>query len=72
MAQWFGPKRFGFGIGPRSWQGWLVTALLLAAIAGSRLLTPEALGLPHWARPAFIGVALLAYLGIMALTTRDD
>ncbi len=22
---WFGPKRHGVGIGPTSWQGWLVT-----------------------------------------------
>ena len=29
MAGWFGPKRNGYGIGPRGWQGWLATALLL-------------------------------------------
>jgi hypothetical protein len=21
---WFGPKRFGIGISPQTWQGWLV------------------------------------------------
>ena len=21
---WFGPKRTGYGIGPRTWQGWAV------------------------------------------------
>jgi hypothetical protein len=26
---WFGPKRFGYGYGPRSWQGWVVTAVLV-------------------------------------------
>jgi hypothetical protein len=25
---WFGPKRFGVGFGPRTWQGYLVTAVL--------------------------------------------
>ena len=26
---WFGPKRFGWGYGPRTWQGYLVTAILV-------------------------------------------
>jgi hypothetical protein len=26
---WFGPRRFGFGYGPRTWQGWAVSAVLL-------------------------------------------
>jgi hypothetical protein len=25
---WFGAKRFGYGFGPRTWQGYLVTAVL--------------------------------------------
>ncbi|MFK4495015.1 hypothetical protein ABH936_002144 [Dermacoccus sp. GAS27A] len=32
---WFGPKRIGWGISPRTWQGYLVTiigSLVLAAI----------------------------------------
>lgn len=24
---WFGPKRFGVGIGPRTWQGWVIVVL---------------------------------------------
>ena len=27
---WFGQKRFGYGFGPRTWQGYLVTAILAA------------------------------------------
>ena len=26
---WFGPHRIGFGWGPRTWQGYVVTALVL-------------------------------------------
>jgi hypothetical protein len=29
---WFGPKRIGFGYGPRTWQGFLVTGLSVVAI----------------------------------------
>jgi hypothetical protein len=28
---WFGPKRFGYGIGPQTWQGWLLVAVSAAA-----------------------------------------
>jgi len=36
---WFGPKRFGWGIGPRTWQGWAVTVVVAAAfVVGSRAL----------------------------------
>ncbi|GGE72292.1 hypothetical protein [Niveispirillum cyanobacteriorum] len=32
---WFGPKQFGIGYGPRSWQGWLLTAAYaLVAVGG--------------------------------------
>jgi hypothetical protein len=26
---WFGRKRYGYGWGPRTWQGWLITGALL-------------------------------------------
>ncbi len=29
---WFGPKRFGVGIGPASWQGWVLTIVVAIAI----------------------------------------
>jgi hypothetical protein len=29
---WFGPKRIGFGYGPRTWQGYLVTAVMAAVL----------------------------------------
>jgi len=31
---WFGPKKIGFGWGPRTWQGWLIMALITAAVIG--------------------------------------
>ena len=33
MGPWLGPKRIGYyGIGPTSWQGWLVTVLMLGIV----------------------------------------
>jgi hypothetical protein len=36
---WFGAKRFGYGFGPRTWQGYLITGILaLFAIAVGTLV----------------------------------
>jgi hypothetical protein len=72
MPQWFGPKTVGYGIGPRSWQGWLATAIFVVAVIGSSFVKPESVGLPHWTRAAFIGILLLAYLGLAAATYGED
>ena len=36
---WFGPKRFGIGYGPRTWQGAVVTVVLVLLVAGTAVLT---------------------------------
>jgi hypothetical protein len=36
---WFGPKRIGWGVSPRSWEGWVATLVFVAGLAASvRLL----------------------------------
>ena len=32
---WFKPRRYGYGAAPVTWQGWLVTILAAAVVAGS-------------------------------------
>jgi hypothetical protein len=32
---WFGPKRIGWGYRPQTWQGWLVTAIMVAVLIGA-------------------------------------
>lgn len=27
---WFGPKRFGWGYSPRTWEGWAIVGLFVA------------------------------------------
>ena len=51
MADWFAPKRYGYGAGsPIAWQGWVVLGVFIAAItvAGFTLL-PKHWGLYIWA-----------------------
>jgi len=36
MADWFAPKRYGYGAGlPIAWQGWALLIFYVAVIAGS-------------------------------------
>ena len=58
--------------GPRSWQGWLATAILLVIVIGSRFVKPESFGLPGWSRLALIGVVVTAYLLLVCFTYKDD
>lgn len=32
--QWFGPKRYGWGFSPRTWEGWVVLLLLGVVLVG--------------------------------------
>jgi hypothetical protein len=48
---WFGPKRLGFGIGPRSWQGWC----LIAVFAVASLVARQFIRMPGY--PVLVGVA---------------
>jgi hypothetical protein len=44
MRAWFGPKFTGFGFSPRTGQGWLATAGLVAGLVYHRFFfRPEAL-----------------------------
>lgn len=39
---WFGSKRLGLGVGPRSWQGWVTTAVYIALMIGlPRVISPR-------------------------------
>jgi hypothetical protein len=65
--RWFGPKKFG-GIGPRSWQAWVVIALYLAVVVG---VVPN-LGLPHASKHQVWGITTMILIGIMLLTYKSE
>lgn len=70
---WFGPKKIGWGVSPRSWQGWVVTAIFIAILAASmRWLRPyleQNTGWPPMALGlAIVGGWLAVYLGVIWLT----
>lgn len=44
---WFAPKRYGYGAGlPISWEGWVLTGLLLGFAIGGQFLLPPELHIP--------------------------
>lgn len=64
MAEWFAPRRFGYGAGlPISWQGWLVTAIFMAVVIGAAILFE---GQPM----IFVGILIPATLALLVITAR--
>ena len=69
---WFGPKRFGFGASPASWQGWLATALLILALIADHKVPYARWGWPGWAHQSGSVVALILFLIVVWLTYSSD
>jgi hypothetical protein len=74
---WFGPKRFGWGASPQTWEGWAITlamvALLAAAIRWLRPVLEEGTGLPRDA--VVLGIVagwLFVFLGVIWLTYQRE
>ena len=72
MAPWFGPKTVGYGIGPTSWQGWLVTVLVIAVAAGAALMMTRMPAVPRWVSLAIMALDLVGFIGIIAAKTESD
>ena len=64
MAEWFAPKRYGYGSGlPISWQGWLITiAYLVVVIGAATFLSDEPI--------IFFGILVPATLALIVITAR--
>jgi hypothetical protein len=61
QTAWFGPKRWGWGWSPASWQGWAVTLLFGALGQFAKSLPPR--------RRVLATLALVAgFFGVVALT----
>lgn len=63
---WFGPKRFGYGYAPQTWQGFVVTALSLVLVVVVAAIT-------HAHSALFIGAIVLVvvvHLVIIAVQRR--
>lgn len=70
---WFGPKTIGWGVAPKSWQGWAVTVALVGLIALSvRWLGPavsESSGGDHVVITPLIALGWFAIYGVIIWLT---
>ncbi len=67
--RWFGPKTFGWGASPASWEGWVATGVFVVALVGVSLLIQPTDSAPAWIAR---GVVLAAFLAVVAATYRRD
>lgn len=65
---WFGPRSFGWGASPASWEGWAATCAMIAGMVIAGLIfQPDSVA--SWAAR---GVVIAVYLVVVALTYRSD
>ena len=65
-AEWFVPKRYGFGAVPITWQGWALVLGYVALLAGGRFLLRRTL-------IGYVSIAAMvtvAFIEVCARTTR--
>ena len=67
MADWFAPKRYGYGGGvPIAWQGWVITFVSLGIVVGATQLLNRSV----WAMGSIIATATAIFLVIVVKNTR--
>ena len=67
MADWFAPKRYGYGAGrPIAWQGWALVIAYLALLFGATQLLHDS----PWAMASVIVTASCIFIIIVTKTTR--
>jgi hypothetical protein len=67
VAEWFAPKRYGYGGGvPVAWQGWAITLAYLAIIIGATQLLSSS----PWAMGSVIVTATAIFTIVVVKNTR--
>lgn len=72
MAGWFGPKRFGVGIAPRSWQGWLATACYALGMIAIAKIGKAAADAHHPVMWTVLALWSLLFAIVIAVSYRPD
>ena len=67
MAPWFGPRRYGWGLTPISWQGWVLTGAYVVTVfvLAIMLSTPQ-----PWIFWTLLVLATVAFFLVAFLTRR--
>ena len=70
MAQWSDEKNVGYGIGPRSWQGWLLILAMILVVIGACLAATRLTDLPRWM--PLVVIVLTAAVAIILLSISNE
>jgi hypothetical protein len=65
---WFGPRRLGFGIGPRNWQGWAVVLAFIGVVT----YVPRSYILSQGEYWLLVSASVIALLLVIYLTYQPD
>ncbi len=68
MKRWFGPRKFGWGARPVTWQGWLSVAVYV----GLLVLVTRFLDIDTDARWTAIGLSTGALLALVYFTYKKE
>ena len=66
---WFGPKAWGWGASPASWEGWAATGAMIVGMVVAGLIFQPNDGAAAWIAR---GVVIAVYLVVVAVTYRSD
>lgn len=66
---WFGPKGWGWGASPASWEGWAATGAMIAGMVVAGLIFQPSDSAAAWIAR---GVVIAVYLVVVAVTYRSD
>ncbi len=67
-SEWFAPKRYGYGSGlPMAWQGWVLCAAYLAALAAIGWIAAIGIG---WLRIASLPLFVMATTAFIVTASR--
>ena len=64
---WFVPKTYGYGATPNTWQGWLVTAIMVAMTLATALVVLPTWGVLTWG--ALLAAMLIAFAAFVRWKT---
>jgi hypothetical protein len=66
---WFKPKRYGYGVTPVTWQGWILTIATAIAVIATSMLVPIFAARTPWVFVA-VPIALLLIACLLIVSRR--
>lgn len=63
---WFGARQYGIGWSPKTWEGWISSALFCGLFVANSVLG-RVYGAPYWVTELVGGAILFGFIALVAL-----